>query len=77
MPPIGILIGGVNFVDLKLTLKQAAVDPAGAVIPAVTINYGNFIQETISFLIIAFTIFIFVVKPMNVKKKKEEAKAVK
>lgn len=71
MPPVGILIGGVNFADLKLTIKDAAVDAAGKVIPAVTINYGNFIQVAFSFLIIAVVIFVFVVKPMNALNKKE------
>jgi large conductance mechanosensitive channel len=71
MPPIGILIGGVNFSDLKLILQQATVDAAGNIIPAVTINYGNFIQVAINFLIIAFTIFLFVVKPVNAMKKKQ------
>ena len=71
MPPLGVLIGGVNFIDLKLIIKQAAVDAAGAAIPAVSINYGNFIQNSINFLIIAFAIFLFVVKPLNAIKKKE------
>ena len=69
MPPIGILIGGVNFSDLKIILKQAAVDAAGVATPAVSINYGNFIQIAISFTIIALCIFTFVVKPMNRLKK--------
>ena len=73
MPPIGILIGGVNFADLKLTIKDAAVDAAGKAVPAVTINYGNFIQVAFSFLIIAVVIFVFVVKPMNALKMKEAA----
>ena len=65
MPPIGILIGGVNFSDLKIILKQATIDAAGAAVPAVSINYGNFIQVAFSFVIIALAIFTFVVKPMN------------
>ena len=65
MPPIGILIGGVNFTELKLVLKAASVNAAGAAVPAVSINYGNFIQNAIVFIIIAFTIFLCVVKPMN------------
>ena len=60
MPPIGVLVGGVNFTDLVITLKQASVSATGEVIPAVTINYGSFIQTVIDFLIIAFTIFIFI-----------------
>ena len=71
MPPIGILIGGVNFTELKLILKQASVDAVGVVVPAVSINYGNFIQNAITFVIIAMAIFMFVVKPMNRLKKVE------
>ena len=75
MPPIGLLIGGVNFADLKITIKEASVDAAGKAINSVSINYGNFIQIAISFLIVALAIFVFVVKPMNAMKKKEEAAA--
>jgi large conductance mechanosensitive channel len=67
MPPIGALLGGVNFTDLKLTIK-AATDAA----EAVTWNYGNFIQVAIDFLIIAFAVFMLV-KAINSMKKKEEA----
>jgi large conductance mechanosensitive channel len=67
MPPIGLLLGGVNFTDLKIVLK-AATETA----PAVTMNYGNFIQVTIDFLIIAFVIFMLI-KAMNAAKKKEAA----
>lgn len=67
MPPIGILIGGVDFSKLAITLKGAVGDAA-----AVTIGYGKFIQTVLDFLIIAFAIFM-VVKAMNTLKKKEEA----
>ena len=73
MPPIGLIIGGVNFADLKMVIKSATVDAAGAAVPAVSINYGNFIQVAISFIIIALAIFVFVVKPMNSMKKKQAA----
>lgn len=76
MPPLGILIGGVNFADLKLVIHEASVDAAGKAVPPVTINYGNFIQTAISFLIIALSIFAFVVKPMNRLKKKPVEVAV-
>ncbi|MDD2488986.1 MAG: large-conductance mechanosensitive channel protein MscL [Bacteroidales bacterium] len=66
MPPIGLLVGGVNFTDLKFVLKDAVGE-----IPAVTINYGNFIQVAFDFLIIAFSIFM-VIKLLNAAKKKEE-----
>ena len=71
MPPIGLLIGGVNFADLKVIIKSATVDAAGVAVPAVSINYGNFIQVAISFIIVALAIFVFVVKPMNSMKKKQ------
>ncbi len=68
MPPIGLLVGGVNFTDLKFLLKDAVGD-----VPAVTINYGNFIQVAFDFIIIAFSIFM-VIKLLNAAKKKEEKK---
>lgn len=70
MPPIGMLIGGVDFSDLSATLKQATEEAE-----AVTLNYGLFIQTLIDFVIIAFAIFM-VIKAMNsLKKKKEEEPA--
>ena len=66
MPLIGLLVGGVNFTELKLILQDAVGDT-----PAVTLNYGNFLQATFDFVIIAFSIFI-VVKLMNAARKKEE-----
>lgn len=68
MPPIGMLIGGVDFSDLAFTLQEAIGEEA-----AVTINYGSFIQTALDFIIIAFAIFM-VVKGMNRMKKKEEEK---
>ncbi|HEY8097491.1 MAG TPA: large-conductance mechanosensitive channel protein MscL, partial [Methylobacter sp.] len=65
MPPIGVLIGGVDFTKLAFTLKEAAGNE-----PAVTLNYGNFIQALVDFTIIAFVIFI-AVKFINSLKKKE------
>ena len=70
MPPLGILIGGVDFKDLKIVLKEASIDALGNPIAAVSMNYGAFIQTTIDFLIIAFAIFM-VIKFMNNLKKKE------
>ncbi len=67
MPPIGLLLGGVNFTDLKLVLKGAT-----ETVPAVTWNYGSFIQVVIDFLIVAWAIFM-IVKAINAAKKKEEA----
>jgi large conductance mechanosensitive channel len=73
MPPLGLLIGGVDFTQLKITLKDAVIDSAGAVTTeAVAINYGTFAQTAVDFIIIAFAIFM-VIKAMNSMKKKEEA----
>lgn len=68
MPPIGLIIGGVDFSKLAITIQEAAGDAA-----AVTISYGKFIQTIVDFIIIAFAIFM-VIKGMNSLKKKEEAK---
>ena len=73
MPPLGLLIGGLDFSDYKATLKAANVNDAGEAINAVTLNYGMFIQTAIDFLIVALVIFM-VIKAMNKLKKKEEAK---
>lgn len=67
MPPIGLLLGGLDFKDFALALKTAE---DGTV--AVAINYGNFIQMVIDFLIVAFCVFLLV-KAINASKKKEEA----
>lgn len=67
MPPIGVLVGGVDFTDLAFTLKEAA----GAA-PPVVIAYGKFLQTVIDFTIIAFVIFM-VVRLINSLKKKAEA----
>lgn len=75
MPPIGLLIGGVNFTQLKLVIKHAEI-VNGVEKAAVTINYGNFLQTTLDFIIISFSIFIFI-KLINelTYKKEEQAKA--
>ncbi|NJK87852.1 MAG: large-conductance mechanosensitive channel protein MscL [Bacteroidales bacterium] len=70
MPPIGLIIGGVDFTDLKIILKEAAIGANGEPIQAVSINYGSFVQVLIDFLIIAFAIFLLV-KSLNKMKKKE------
>ena len=68
MPPIGLLIGGVDFTDLAITLKAAEGD-----IPAVVLSYGKFIQTVLDFVIVAFAIFMGV-KVIN-RLKREEAAA--
>ena len=67
MPPIGVLVGGVDFTKLAVILKEKVDD-----VPAVTLNYGNFIQSVVDFTIIAFAIFL-VVKLLNNLKKQETA----
>jgi large conductance mechanosensitive channel len=71
MPPLGLLIGGVDFTNLKVTLKGAGVDDAGNVINAVTLNWGTFAQTAFDFLIVAFAIFLLI-KAINRMKKKDE-----
>ncbi len=76
MPPIGLLLGGVKFTDLKIFLTDPVVDAAGVITKqAVSINYGNFIQALVDFLVIAFAIFMMI-KGMNSMKKKEIAAPV-
>ena len=82
MPPIGLLLGGVDFKDLAVTLKagtEATVDAAGAAVaaaPAVTLNYGVFAQTVVDFLIVAIAVFIMV-KGINGLRRKQEAEAAK
>ena len=79
MPPIGVILGKVDFANLFIVLKQGAVE-AGPYLSvaqakaagAVTLNYGQFINALVSFIIVAFTVFLLV-KGMNKLKKKEEA----
>ena len=75
MPAVGLLVGGVNFTDLKITLKHAVMEGDKVISPAVSINYGNFIQVTLDFIIIAFAVFLLVKGVNALSKKKEEAPA--
>ena len=72
MPPIGWLIGGVNFAELKLTLPTVQV--AGEEFKTATINYGSFLQTCFDFLIVAFCIFMLIKAVNKFAKKKEEPK---
>jgi len=71
MPPLGLLLGGIDFKDMLYTLKGAVMQGSEVITPAVTLNYGMFIQNIVDFLIIAFAIFM-AIKAMNSMKKKEE-----
>ncbi len=84
MPPIGVLVGGVDFKDLKVVLKDAIpeqLDEAGNVVQAavaeVTLNYGAFIQNVVDFLIIALAIFFMIkgITRLTEMKKKKEVEA--
>ena len=70
MPPLGVILGGVDFTDLAITLKSASGEVA-----AVTLNYGKFIQNLVDFTIIAFAIFLLV-KAINTLKRNEEKKEI-
>ena len=74
MPPIGVIVGGVDFTDLKIKLKSETVNEAGETIAAVTVNYGNFLQGMLDFLIIAFAIFLLIKGINKLKKKAEDPK---
>lgn len=76
MPPIGLLVGGVNFTDLKWVMKPAEIVDGKEVAAAVTLNYGNFLQATFDFLIIAFSIFLFIKLLTKLTAKKKEAEQV-
>ncbi len=77
MPPIGLLIGGVNFTELKIVLNPHILS-GGLLSNPVTINYGNFLQTIFDFIIIAFAIFLVIkgVNRINLKREKELAKNV-
>jgi len=68
MPPIGVMMGGVDFADLAVTIQEAAGE-----IPAVAIRYGAFIQTIVDFIIVALAIFVAVKVINSMKKKEEEA----
>jgi large conductance mechanosensitive channel len=69
MPPIGMLVGGIDFSDLAITLKEA-VDPN----PAVLLKYGVFVNATIDFLIVAFCLYL-IIRTMNTLKRRQERNA--
>ena len=77
MPPIGLLLGGVDFADFFLTLKgqSAATLEAAKEAGAVTLNWGLFINSVISFVIVAFALFLLIKGMNNLRRKEEEAPA--
>lgn len=75
MPPIGLLIGGVNFTEWKINLHQAVIESGKVVKPAVTLNIGNFIQTVFDFIIIAFAIFLLIKAVNRFNNQKESVPA--
>lgn len=74
MPAVGLLVGGVNFTDLKIVMKDAVLEGDKVITPEVSLNYGNFIQVVFDFLIIAFAVFLLI-KGINALNRKKEAPA--
>ena len=74
MPPLGMIIGGTNFSSLKFQLSDPVISGGVVVSPGASLNYGNFIQVTVDFVIIAFAIFLMI-KMMNRFSKKGEVAA--
>ena len=72
LPPIGLLIGGFNFTEWKLIMKDAVLEAGQIVKPAVTLNIGNFIQTVFDFTIIAISIFLMIKVVNSIIRKKEK-----
>ncbi len=72
MPAVGLLVGGVNFTDLKIVMKDAVLEGDKVITPEVSLNYGNFIQVVFDFLIIAFAVFLLI-KGINALNRRKEA----
>ena len=72
MPPISMILGNTKFTEMKIVFKEAVMSGDEIIDPAITWNYGNFIQVLIDFLIIGVSIF-FVIKGINKMKRKKEA----
>ena len=75
MPPLGLLIGGVDFADWEIMLRRETVDAAGETVPAVTIGIGIFLNTMVQFVIVAFAIFLLVKAINRLKRKQAEAPA--
>ncbi len=73
MPVLGLIVGGIDFSDMAVTIKAAELDAAGAVVtPAVMLKYGAFVQVTFDFLIMAFAVFLMI-KGISALQRKKEA----
>ncbi|MCX6146791.1 MAG: large-conductance mechanosensitive channel protein MscL [Candidatus Kapabacteria bacterium] len=76
MPPIGVLVGGLDFKDIKIIIKEAVSANEKIIKPAVSINIGNFLQTSIDFVIVAFCIFVFIKMVNKLKDLKTTKEAV-
>ena len=74
MPPLGVLMGGVNFSDIKIVLKEVLIAGDVVIKPAITLNIGNFLQNVLDFIIIALTVFIMIKIISRVKEKLESSR---
>lgn len=73
MPPIGLLLGGINFTDIQIIMKDTVTDPVtGKVTAAVALKIGSFLQTLVDFVIIAFSVFMMLKGIIGLKKKKTE-----
>ena len=77
MPPIGLLVGGMDFKNIAITMREAVMDPATGTVAkeAVTLKIGNFVQTLVDFVIIAFVIFLMIKGINTMSRKKEEEPA--
>ena len=75
MPAVGLALGGVNFSDLKVVLKDAVMENGEVIAEAVSINYGVFVQTIVDFLLVAFVIFMIIKGYNKTQKQEEEAPA--
>lgn len=76
MPPLALVTGGINFTDMKLVLRAATVGANGKALEAITLNYGNFIQHSVDFLLIAASIFAVIQAMSRLRAAKTEEAAV-
>lgn len=77
MPLIGVLIGGIDFTKLKWVISPSVIENGNEVKAEVSVLYGNFLQNTVDFLIIAFTIFIFITMLNKIQEKFKKQEEVK
>lgn len=75
MPLVGLITGGMNFTDMKWVLRGATVGPQGKPLDPITLNYGNFIQHSVDFLLVALSIFLVIKAMTHLRKPEPKAEA--